>query len=74
MDEQQERTNSSRFARRREISLDEALPELMEAESGTVIRLSDEQAGQLAEIERDAAGGRFRRAGEQPAPSAASKP
>ncbi|HEY1834710.1 MAG TPA: hypothetical protein VGG08_09755 [Solirubrobacteraceae bacterium] len=73
MDEQQ-RTNGSRFARRSEISLDEALPELMEAEPGTVIRLGDEQAEQLAEIERAAAGGRFRRIGARPAPSAASKP
>jgi hypothetical protein len=69
MDEQQAR----RFARRREIPLEEATPELLEAEPGTVIKLNSGQAAQLAEIERAAAGGRFRRGEAQPEPSPASK-
>jgi hypothetical protein len=69
MDEQLAR----RFARRREIPLEDASPELLEAEPGTAIRLSGEQAEQLAEIERAAAGGRFRRGEARPEPSPASK-
>lgn len=55
----------ARFARRRVISLEDATPELMEAEPDTTIGLTTEQAEQLQEIER-AAGGRFRRGAGAP--------
>jgi hypothetical protein len=48
------------ISRRRVISLEEVSPELMEAQPGTTIRLSVEQAAQLGELECRA-GGRFRR-------------
>ena len=50
-----------RFARHRVIALEEASPELLEAEPSTTIRLSLGQAEQLADLERRR-GGRFRRA------------
>lgn len=54
MDQAARRKGGSRFSRRRAISLDEASPELMEAEPGTAIRLAAAQFAQLEEIEREA--------------------
>jgi hypothetical protein len=65
MDEQTRRDEESRFAAPRVISLDDASPELMEAQPGTIIRLSAAQTEQLQKIEGEG-GGRFRRDGPQP--------